>query len=109
LHLRDASSPLDSFPAFLALFLLLFVAAGIGNGSTFRMIPSLFEPAQAGPVLAWTSAVAAYGSLVIPDVFRAGLAAGAPERAVFGFAAFYAACLVLNGWLYARKNARSPC
>ena len=32
-----------SFPGFLAMFLVLFVTTGVGNGSTFRMIPSIFR------------------------------------------------------------------
>src|SRR4029078_12637547 len=32
-----------SFAGFLAMFLILFVATGIGNGSTHRMIPSIFR------------------------------------------------------------------
>ena len=108
-RLGGAESPLDFFAAFLVLFLLLFVTAGIGNGSTFRMIPMIFPPKEAGPVLAWTSAIAAYGSLVIPEVFKGQMKAGTPEVAVFGFAAFYGVCLVLNWWFYARKNAGIRC
>jgi NNP family nitrate/nitrite transporter-like MFS transporter len=107
--LRGSDAPLDFFVAFLVLFLLLFVTAGVGNGSTFRMIPMIFQPTEAGPVLAWTSAIAAYGSLVIPEVFKGQMKAGTPDVAVFGFAAFYAVCLVLNWWFYVRKGAAIRC
>ena len=50
---------------FLMLFLLLFVTTGIGNGSTFRMIPMIFESKLAGPVLGWTSLGGAGRSLVV--------------------------------------------
>lgn len=101
--------PAARFPAAFALFLLLFVTAGIGNGSTFRMIPMIFEPVEAGPVLAWTSAVAAYGALLIPDIFRPQVAAGTPQNALYGFAAFYLLCLGVNWWYYARKGAGIRC
>ena len=101
--------PEERFPLAFALFLLLFVTAGIGNGSTFRMIPMIFGAKEAGPVLAWTSAVAAYGALLVPDVFRPQVAAGTPQNALYGFAAFYVLCLVVNWWYYARKGAAVRC
>ena len=52
---------------FLLLFVVLFAASGIGNGSTFRTIGVIFDRTQAGPVLGWTSAIAAYGAFVAPD------------------------------------------
>ncbi len=104
-----APNPNDYFPMFLTLFLVLFVTTGIGNGSTFRMIPMIFKPDQAGPVLGWTSAVAAYGACIIPEVFGAQIKAKTPENALYGFAIYYATCLVVNWWFYARKNAEVPC
>ncbi|MFQ5749209.1 MAG: antiporter, partial [Planctomycetota bacterium] len=97
------------FLPFLFLFLVLFLATGIGNGSTFRMIPIIFEPQKAGPVLGWTSAVAAYGAFIIPRVFGGQIENGTPEYALYGFAAYYASCLLVNWWFYARKNAEIPC
>lgn len=104
-----APRPEEHFGAFLALFLLLFVCAGIGNGSTFRMIPVIFPKEQAGPVLGWTSAIAAYGAFVIPNVFGAQIKAGTPHHALYAFAVFYVSCLGLNWWFYARKGAEVPC
>ncbi|HLA41397.1 MAG TPA: antiporter, partial [Candidatus Glassbacteria bacterium] len=104
-----SSTPETVFLPLLLLFLLLFLTAGIGNGSTFRMIPIIFEPAQAGPVLGWTSAVAAYGAFVIPSIFGQQITAKTPEYALYGFAAYYVTCLVVNWWFYARKNAELPC
>ena len=104
-----ARPPEEYFLPFLLLFLLLFVATGIGNGSTFRMIPVIFEPAKAGPVLGWTSAVGAYGAFIIPKVFGDQIQAGHPEYALYGFVAFYVSCLVVNWWFYARKGAALPC
>ena len=93
----------------LILFLLLFITTGIGNGSTFRMVPIIFEPAQAGPVLGWISAVAAYGAFLIPKIFGVQIKAGHAEYALYGFAAYYVSYLVVNWWFYARKNAEIPC
>jgi len=55
-----SSHPEHNFVPFLILFLMLFITTGIGNGSTYRMIPIFFEPKHAGSVLGWTAAVAAY-------------------------------------------------
>lgn len=104
-----SASPETQFAPFLLLFLLLFITTGIGNGSTFRMIPIIFESSMAGPVLGWSSAVAAYGSFIIPKVFSAEVDRGTPQRALFGFAAYYATCLVVNWWFYCRRNAEIRC
>lgn len=97
------------FIPFLILFLILFITTGIGNGSTFRMIPMIFEPDQAGPILGWSSAVAAYGAFIIPKVFGDQIKAGHAEYALYGFAVYYLSCLIINWWFYARKNAEIPC
>ena len=101
----QSATPEAFFPAFLGLFMLLFFASGIGNGSTFRTIGVIYGPGQAGPVLGWTSAVAAYGAFVAPIVIGNQIKAGTPQHAMYGFAVFYAVCLVLNWWFYLRKNA----
>jgi NNP family nitrate/nitrite transporter-like MFS transporter len=100
-----SATPEEYFVPFFLLFLLLFAATGIGNGSTFRTISQVFNKEQAGPVLGWTSAVAAYGAFYIPKVFGEQIKATTPEIALYGFAAFYALCLVINWWFYLRKNA----
>jgi len=100
-----SATPEQYFPAFLGLFVVLFFASGIGNGSTFRTIGVIFDRTQAGPVLGWTSAVAAYGAFVAPIVIGDQIKAGTPQNAMYGFAIFYALCLVLNWWFYLRKNA----
>ena len=100
-----SATPEQYFPAFLGLFMLLFFASGIGNGSTFRTIGVIFDRQQAGPVLGWTSAIAAYGAFVAPIVIGDQIKAGTPQFAMYGFAAFYALCLVLNWWFYLRANA----
>jgi NNP family nitrate/nitrite transporter-like MFS transporter len=100
-----SATPEQYFPMFLGLFMVLFFASGIGNGSTFRTIGVIFDRTQAGPVLGWTSAVAAYGAFVAPVLIGQYIKAGTPQLAFYGFAVFYAACLVLNWWFYLRQNA----
>jgi len=100
-----SATPEQYFPAFLGLFVVLFFASGVGNGSTFRTIGVIFDRTQAGPVLGWTSAIAAYGAFVAPIVIGDQIKAGTPQYAMYGFAVFYALCLVLNWWFYLRKNA----
>jgi MFS transporter, NNP family, nitrate/nitrite transporter len=100
-----SATPEQYFLVFMLLFVLLFAASGIGNGSTFRTIGVIFDRQQAGPVLGWTSAVAAYGAFIAPVVIGAQIKAATPELAMYGFAVFYALCLVLNWWFYLRANA----
>ena len=100
-----SATPEQYFPVFLGLFIVLFFASGIGNGSTFRTIGVIFDRQQAGPVLGWTSAIAAYGAFVAPIVIGAQIEAGTPQIAMYGFATFYAVCLVLNWWFYLRPHA----
>ena len=100
-----SATPEDYFLLFMGLFVLLFAASGIGNGSTFRTIGVIFDRTQAGPVLGWTSAVAAYGAFIAPVVIGAQIKAATPEHAMYGFAVFYALCLVLNWWFYLRTHA----
>ena len=99
-----SATPEEFFLPFFLLFLLLFAATGIGNGSTFRTIAIVFPREQAGPVLGWTSAVAAYGAFYIPQVLGEQINATTPEVALIGFAAFYAVCVGVNWWYYLRKN-----
>ena len=100
-----SATPEQYFWPFFVLFIILFTATGVGNGSTFRTIAMVFNAEQAGPVLGWTSAVAAYGAFIIPKVFGEQIKATTPEYALYGFAIFYAVCLVLNWWFYLRPNA----
>lgn len=100
-----SATPQDYFVEFLVLFLILFAATGIGNGSTFRTISMVFDKEQAGPVLGWTSAVAAYGAFIIPKVLGEQIKLTTPENALYGFAVFYAVCIVLNRFYYLRKSA----
>ncbi|MFL0797897.1 MAG: antiporter [Cellvibrionaceae bacterium] len=99
-----SATPEEFFLPFFILFLVLFAATGIGNGSTFRTIAMVFPKEQAGPVLGWTSAVAAYGAFYIPKVLGEQIKATTPEVALIGFAIFYGVCLFINWWFYLRKS-----
>ncbi len=100
-----SSTPEQYFPMFMGLFVLLFAASGVGNGSTFRSVGFIFDRQQAGPVLGWTSAVAAYGAFIAPVLIGQQIKAGTPQYAFYGFSVFYAVCLVLNWWFYLRAKA----
>ena len=121
-----------SFPGFFVSFLVLFLTTGIGNGSTFRMIPVIFmterqreaagqgaaaqEKAikdgnrEAAAVLGFSAAIAAYGGFFIPKSYGTSIAmTGGPEGALYVFIIFYLVCIVTTWWYYARKGAEMPC
>jgi NNP family nitrate/nitrite transporter-like MFS transporter len=121
-----------NFTGFFLMFLVLFLTTGIGNGSTFRMIPVIFmnlktglvkrndeagmaaaikeANTEAAAVLGFTAAVAAYGGFFIPKSYGTSIAAtGGPELALMAFIAFYLLCIVTTWWFYARKGAEQPC
>jgi MFS transporter, NNP family, nitrate/nitrite transporter len=100
-----SANPEIYFLQFFLLFLVLFTATGIGNGSTFRTIAMIFDEEQRGPVLGWTSAVAAYGAFLIPKVFGEQIKATTPEYALYGFAIFYVLCAFINWWFYLGPKA----
>ncbi len=100
-----SATPELYFTPFFILFLLLFFGSGVANGSTFRTISQVFNEEQAGPVLGFTSAVAAYGAYLFPQIIGEQIKAATPEKALIGFAIFYAICLVLNWWVYLGPKA----
>jgi NNP family nitrate/nitrite transporter-like MFS transporter len=99
-----SATPEEFFVPFFVLFLVLFAATGIGNGSTFRTVAVVFPKEQAGPVLGWTSAIAAYGAFYIPQVIGEQIKATTPEVAMVGFAIFYTVCIAINWWYYLRRS-----
>lgn len=130
-YLPSQGNP-GNFWGFLAMFILMFVTTGIGNGSTFRMIPVIFlterqraaegagpraqaqATAEAGKeaaaVLGFCSAFAAYGAFFIPKAFGSSIThTGAPHLALYGFLVFYLSCLALTWYCYSRKKADMPC
>lgn len=101
---------LADFPYFLGFMLGLFFFSGIGNASTFKQMPMLFEPRQAAGVIGWTSAIAAYGPFVAGIMLGYSMTLFGTPNAFFYWAAFYYAVNVgINWWYYARKGAEHPC
>jgi len=97
---QAAAAPEAHFHAFLGCFLLVFVATGLGNGAVFQMAPAVVAPPLAGPTVGWMSAMAAYGSFLIPAVFKECVASGRAPLALVGFTGFYLACFLVNGFWY---------
>ncbi len=101
---------MSEFPMFVCLMVGLFFFSGIGNASTFRQIPVIFEPRQAGGVLGWTAAIAAYGPFLFGLTIGKVIATtGNPNLFFYGAALFYLANIGINWWYYARKNAEVAC
>lgn len=106
---RQAPSPDAYWWPFFACFMLLFLGSGLGNGSTFRSIPYIFDKEIAGSILGWTGAIGAYGSFIIPKMFGDQIANKTPEYALYGFTVYYIICLALNWYYYDRKNSLIKC
>jgi NNP family nitrate/nitrite transporter-like MFS transporter len=105
-----APTSLDSFQTFVWAMLALFFFAGVGNASTFKQMPMLFPPRQAGGVIGFTGAIAAYGPFFFGMLFAWSFATFKSATPVFyGLIVFFAANVVLNWVLYARRNAPFPC
>jgi NNP family nitrate/nitrite transporter-like MFS transporter len=99
-----------SFAGFFACFMLLFLTTGIGNGSTFRMIPVIFPPKEASPVLGFSGAIGAYGGFFIPKSYGTSISmTGGPEMALYVFIVFYLTCIAVTWWYYSRRGAEMPC
>lgn len=121
-----------NFWGFLAMFMVLFVTTGIGNGSTFRMIPVIFRTQQerlstgqslelreqamrkaqmiSAAVLGFAGAIGAYGGFFIPKTFGTSMSmTGGPQAALYVFIVFYLSCILITWWWYARKGAEMPC
>lgn len=99
-----------NFLGFFLMFMILFIAAGVANGSTFRMVPVIFNPREAAPVLGFIAAIAAYGAYFIPKAFSWAIqGTGSPYPALYAFIAYYAISLWITWYWYARKNAEIKC
>jgi len=98
------------FPWFVGFMLGLFFFAGVGNASTFKQMPMLFPPRQAGGVIGWTAAVAAYGPFACGLMLGYSIdLLGSPNAFFYWAALFFAVCVAINWWYYARKGAEAPC
>ncbi|WP_329604349.1 NarK family nitrate/nitrite MFS transporter [Undibacterium griseum] len=120
------------FMVFLASFIGMFILTGLGNGSTFCMIPLIFQmereravngkgeaalkqarldaAKESAAVLGFSGAIGAYGGFFIPQSFGTSIKmTGAPDMALYTFVAFYVSCMVITWWYYSRKGAEMPC
>ena len=104
-----------SLALFYVGFIALFVLSGIGNGSTYRMIPVIFARKTAGQeargranaVIGIAGAVGAAGGVLINIAFRQSfLTDGTGDAAYLGFMAFYAVCVCLTWLVYLRAASR---
>jgi NNP family nitrate/nitrite transporter-like MFS transporter len=118
-----------AFEGFFAMFLLLFAATGVGNASTFQMIPVIFRTErgramkgapeedirktaerEAAATIGFSSAIAAYGGFFIPKSYGVSIThTGTPNTALIVFCAYYVLCLLITWWCYTRKKAEIPC
>ncbi|WP_281883574.1 MFS transporter [Paenibacillus sp. YYML68] len=99
-----------SFTGFLVMFLIVFACTGLSNGSTFRMIPFLFEAKQSGAVLGLSAAIGAYGAFFIPKIFGWSIdSTGSAHVALYIFIVYYAISLLVCWYCYSRKNAKVSC
>jgi NNP family nitrate/nitrite transporter-like MFS transporter len=120
-----------SLLGFVLAFIALFIAAGVGNGSTFRMIPirtlreravgdqndpaALDEARRIGSTegaatLGFSSAVAAFGGFFIPIAYGTSIElTGSPQGALFFFSVFYLSCVLATWRWYARRDAEVAC
>ncbi|MGE3140157.1 MAG: MFS transporter [Thermoleophilia bacterium] len=116
-----------SLALFIGGFIALFVFAGIGNGSTYKMIPAIFgakadiataagaEPTRqeaearrlSGALIGIAGAVGGLGGVLVNIAFRESfLQSGTGDAAYISFIAFYAVCLVVTWWVYLRPSGR---
>ena len=109
-----------SFTGFFSMVLLLFVASGVGNASTFQMVPGIMrrevdrsepdlpEPQrrlqaerESAAVIGFTSAIAAYGAFYIPKAYGSSIElTGTAGAALWGFLMFYVSCAALTWFAY---------
>ena len=113
-----------SFIGFFAMFMALFFFTGVGNSSTFQMIPHIvgdYVPRlmpglgadesrrqverESAAITAFTSAIAAYGAFFIPKAYGTSIAmTGSAAMALWGFVVFYAICLAVTWVWYSRPG-----
>lgn len=92
-----------SLGIFMTGMVLIFFFAGIGNASTFKQMPMIFPARQAGGVIGWTAAIAAFGPFLFSMAFNY-----LPRTAVFAGVLVYALlCAALAWYYYARPGAEA--
>ncbi|HEY0127099.1 MAG TPA: MFS transporter [Blastococcus sp.] len=120
------ASQVGSLTLFVVGFVLLFVLSGIGNGSTYKMIPAIFrsqalqtvasggDPVAAdrkalrmsGALIGIAGAVGAFGGVLVNLAFRQSfMTTGTGDSAYLVFIAFYVVCVVVTWVVYLRPRA----
>lgn len=114
-----------AFNGFFASFMVLFFATGVGNASTFQMIPAIMSRVieqtipnasaeikrhetekESAAITGFTAAIAAYAFFIIPVSFAISKAYhDGPQAALWGFLIFYVICLFVTWFCYIRKGA----
>jgi MFS transporter, NNP family, nitrate/nitrite transporter len=115
-----------SLPVFILGFVLLFVFSGIGNGSTYKMIPAIFTSRSAaaqadglpaadaernarrlsGALIGLAGAIGAFGGVLVNLAFRQSfMDTGSGDRAYIAFIAFYAVCFAVTWFCYLRPGS----
>nr|WP_239153494.1 nitrate/nitrite transporter [Virgisporangium aliadipatigenens] len=121
------ASSANSLSLFLLGFILLFVFSGVGNGSTYKMIPAIFrakaraavaggtDPDAAdrdarrlsGALIGIAGAVGAFGGVLVNLAFRQSFVeTGSGNAAYVAFIGYYAVCFGLTWWVYLRPSER---
>ncbi|GAB2991065.1 MFS transporter [Saccharothrix stipae] len=109
------SVDIRSFPVFFSSFIVLFVMAGAGNGSTYRMIPAIFAATagevksarrQAAAVVGIAGAIGAFGGVLVNLVFKFSLegAGKSLTPALIAILVFYSLCVATTWWFYMRRR-----
>ena len=111
-----AASRQHSLTLYLCGFVALFTLSGIGNGSTYKMIPAIFRrttdsPAEArrlaGALIGIAGAIGAFGGVLVNVAFRQSfLTTGAADGAYIAFLAFYVVCFLVTCLAYVRRGHR---
>ena len=102
---------ISTFNGFVFLMLGVFFFSGIGNASTFRQFPIIFSdnPRQAGGVIGFTSAVAAYGPFIFSFLIGLAISSTGSARPFFIFMTIYFLIVcIINWYFYTRKGAEKP-
>jgi MFS transporter, NNP family, nitrate/nitrite transporter len=108
-----------SLPLYLVGFISLFVFSGIGNGSTYKMIPAIFWSKYAtdaltarrisGAVIGIAGAIGALGGVLVNLVFRQSfLTTKEADAAYITFIGFYLVCVLITWAVYLRASDRKP-
>ena len=102
---------IDQFPLFVALMLVIFLASGTGNASTFRQFPIIFAHSarQGAGVIGWTASIAAYGPFIWASLIGLAITkTDSPIPFFYGIAAYYLIATFINWYYYQRKGCERP-